>query len=79
LSLVTNNDVLELTICYPSHCAVYTYYKSLPFSTAAHAFNPTPPTGKAQRAFVSAVCWTRQGRHCLAANSQGEVRVLKLQ
>ncbi len=35
-------------------------------------------SGGTHRTFVSSVCWARGGTHCLAANSQGVLSVLKL-
>ena len=58
--------------------AVYAYYRSLPFSTARYRFSPGS-AGDAHQPFVSAVCWANHSRHCLAANSQGLLQILKLE
>ncbi|EFN57379.1 hypothetical protein CHLNCDRAFT_142774 [Chlorella variabilis] len=58
--------------------AVYSYYRSLPFSTAQYRFSPGEPA-EGHQPFVSAVCWANRSRHCLAANSQGLLQILKLE
>ena len=47
-------------------------------ATAAAAAAAAAKKPAAHRTFVSSVCWARGGRHCLAANSQGVLSVLRL-
>jgi len=58
---------------------VYAYYRTLPFSTAQHHFAHAEAAGEGHQPFVSAVCWANRSRHCLAANSQGLLQILKLE
>lgn len=62
----------------PSPPAVYSYYRTLPFSTARYRF-ASGEAGEGHQPFVSAVCWANRSRHCLAANSQGLLQILKLE
>jgi WD40 repeat protein len=77
--------------CGSEDDAVHAYFHALPFPVATHSFAPpaaagaggapgAPGAGAARpRPFVSSVTWARGGRHCLAANSAGLLRVLKLE
>lgn len=58
--------------------SVYSYYRSLPFSTAQYRF-PSADAPEGHQPFVSAVCWANRSLHCLAANSQGLLQILKLE
>lgn len=75
--------------------AVYAFYKSMPFPITNHSLNSetalsgdssgrkqqssTSKPGQRSRTFVSSVCWARNSRHALVANSQGILRVLHLE
>jgi protein suppressor of PHYA-105 1 len=74
--------------CGSEDDAVHAYFHALPFPIATHSFAPAPGAGGGgapgagaarPRPFVSSVTWARGGRHCLAANSAGLLRVLKLE
>ncbi|KAL4448071.1 hypothetical protein ABPG75_005290 [Micractinium tetrahymenae] len=67
-------------LCGSEDNSVYAYYRTLPFSIARYRFGAADgPSAEGHQPFVSAVCWANRSRHCLAANSQGLLQVLKLE
>lgn len=64
----------------PPRLAAHAYYRTLPFSIAQYRFGAAEgPAAEGHQPFVSAVCWANRSRHCLAANSQGLLQILKLE
>lgn len=73
--------VTALCACFALPCpAAHAYYRTLPFSIAQYRFGAAEgPAAEGHQPFVSAVCWANRSRHCLAANSQGLLQILKLE
>ncbi|KAL4444907.1 hypothetical protein ABPG77_003957 [Micractinium sp. CCAP 211/92] len=67
-------------LCGSEDNSAHAYYRTLPFSIAQYRFGAAEgPAAEGHQPFVSAVCWANRSRHCLAANSQGLLQILKLE
>lgn len=70
--------------------ALYCYHKAMPTPVTRHCFDeplegsaaPPPPHPDNENPdlhqFISSVAWCRRGGSCIAANSQGHIKVLQL-
>ncbi|GAM19089.1 hypothetical protein SAMD00019534_022640 [Acytostelium subglobosum LB1] len=68
--------------CGSENNGVYTYYKTLSKPIVTHRFGATSGSGEETdddgSQFVSSVCWKKNSNILLAANSQGNIKVLEL-
>ncbi|EFA79727.1 hypothetical protein PPL_07418 [Heterostelium album PN500] len=68
--------------CGSENNGVYTYYKTLSKPIVTHRFGANSGSGEETdddgSQFVSSVCWKKDSNILLAANSQGNIKVLEL-
>ncbi|KAF2071898.1 hypothetical protein CYY_006777 [Polysphondylium violaceum] len=79
VGLTVNGDYI---CCGSENNGVYTYYKTLSKPIVTHKFGTNSGTGEETdddgSQFVSSVCWKKDSNILLAANSQGNIKVLEL-
>lgn len=64
-------------------CQVYSYYRSLPMPMTSYKFGSVDPISGNEYfddngQFVSSVCWRKKSNMLVAANSTGNMKLLKL-
>ncbi|KAN0021792.1 hypothetical protein ACTFIU_003937 [Dictyostelium citrinum] len=79
VGLTVNGDYI---CCGSENNGVYTYYKTLSKPIVTHRFGANSGTGEETdddgSQFVSSVCWKKDSNILLAANSQGNIKILSL-
>lgn len=77
------NNLKKCCLFMPPFPQVYAYHRSLPMPITSHKFGALDPVsgqeiGDDNGLFVSSVCWREKSNMVVAANSNGNIKLLEI-